>query len=105
MVGMGCGEDGRGRARAALAARVLHAGSGMGNSLARAAILTLTLLFLAGCGTDHPIDYKIHCDYTVSDPQFAQTMGSLLGPPLQTGNSVSTLRNGDEIFPPMLSAI
>jgi cardiolipin synthase len=68
------------------------------------AILTL-LCFLAGCGADRPIDYRIHCNYTVSDPQFPQTLGNLLGPSLQNGNMVSSLRNGDEIFPAMLSAI
>jgi cardiolipin synthase A/B len=77
----------------------------MGTSIVRAAVLAATLLLLAGCGADRPINYKIHCDYTVSDPQFAQTMGNLLGPTLENGNSVSTLRNGDQIFPPILSAI
>jgi len=67
--------------------------------------ITLGLLCLVGCGSDRPIDYQIHCNYTVSDPQFAQTMGNLLGPSLQNGNMVSSLRNGDEIFPQMLSAI
>ncbi len=32
-------------------------------------------------------------------------MGNLLGPPILTGNKITTLRNGDEIFPPMLAAI
>jgi len=43
--------------------------------------------------------------YAVSDPQFARTMGVLLGPPLLEGNRIETLLNGDEIFPPMLAAI
>src|SRR5688572_18862476 len=59
-----------------------------------------------GCSnnpTEHP--YKIHSLYGVSDPQIARTMGSMLGPTLVGGNSVTTLVNGDQIFPPMLEAI
>src|ERR1044071_266808 len=50
--------------------------------------------------TEHP--YKIQPLYSVDDPQFARTMGSLLGPALVGGNSVVTLVNGDRIFPAML---
>jgi cardiolipin synthase len=69
--------------------------------------LTLILsvcLALAGCGTK-AIHYRIESQYTVADPQFARTMGSLLGPALISGNAVRTLRNGNEIFPAMLEAI
>ena len=58
----------------------------------------------AGCG--HPIiPYEIESTYSISEPQFARTMGSLLGPPIIDGNAVTTLQNGDEIFPAMLEAI
>jgi cardiolipin synthase len=43
--------------------------------------------------------------YGVDDPQFARSMGVLLGPGLLEGNRVETLLNGDEIFPAMLQAI
>jgi cardiolipin synthase len=43
--------------------------------------------------------------YGVGDPQFARSMGSLLGPRLLPGNSVVELVNGDRIFPAMLEAI
>lgn len=43
--------------------------------------------------------------YSIADPQFARVLGTLLGPPIVDGNRVTTLRNGDEIFPPMLAAI
>jgi cardiolipin synthase len=43
--------------------------------------------------------------YSTRDPQFPRVMGSLLGPSLLAGNSVTALRNGDEIFPAMLEAI
>ena len=43
--------------------------------------------------------------YSVHDPQFLRSMGNLLGPSLFSGNHVTTLLNGDEIFPLMLTAI
>src|SRR5258706_4479981 len=58
-----------------------------------------------GCGVNKTVHYKINAKYSVSDPQFAQTIGNLLGPALVPGNTVRTLRNGDEIFPAMLEAI
>jgi cardiolipin synthase A/B len=43
--------------------------------------------------------------YTSGDPDFRRALGILLGPPLVSGNRVTTLINGDRIFPPMLAAI
>jgi cardiolipin synthase len=43
--------------------------------------------------------------YSARSPEFQQSAGSLLGPNFVDGNSISTLVNGDEIFPAMLSAI
>jgi cardiolipin synthase A/B len=43
--------------------------------------------------------------YSARSPEFHQSAGSLLGPNFVGGNSISTLVNGDEIFPAMLSAI
>jgi cardiolipin synthase A/B len=43
--------------------------------------------------------------YSARSPEFEQAAGSLLGPNFVGGNSISTLVNGDEIFPAMLSAI
>src|ERR1700757_1143114 len=43
--------------------------------------------------------------YSARTPEFRQAAGSLLGPDFVDGNSISTLVNGDEIFPAMLSAI
>src|SRR6185503_12618268 len=66
----------------------------------------LIVCLTAGCGsspTDKP--YSIDVKYGVDDPQFARTMGSLLGPPIVGGNSTSTLVNGDRIFPAMLEAV
>ncbi|MGO1002737.1 phospholipase D-like domain-containing protein [Lysobacter sp. CA196] len=43
--------------------------------------------------------------YAVTDPQFRQEMGVMLGPALLPGNHVVDLHNGDEIFPAMLQSI
>ena len=43
--------------------------------------------------------------YSIHDPQFQRTLGVLLGPDILPGNRFEALRNGDEIFPPMLQAI
>lgn len=43
--------------------------------------------------------------YSAASPQFRQSAGSLLGPNFVSGNNITTLINGDQIFPAMLSAI
>jgi cardiolipin synthase len=43
--------------------------------------------------------------YTSGDADFRHDMGILLGPPILSGNRVTTLVNGDRIFPAMLGAI
>lgn len=43
--------------------------------------------------------------YTLREGDFRRAMGVLLGPAILPGNSVETLTNGDQIFPPMLAAI
>jgi cardiolipin synthase len=59
----------------------------------------------AACQQSRPLDYRFDASYPTSDPQFALTINSLLGPPLIPGNATATLVNGDQIFPDMLSAI
>lgn len=51
------------------------------------------------------VEHSIESAYGVDDPQFIRTMSTLLGSPLVTGNSVTELLNGDQIFPAMLGAI
>jgi cardiolipin synthase len=51
------------------------------------------------------IDPHIVPRYGVEDPQFARSMGNLLGPPVLGDNRVEELRNGEQIFPAMLAAI
>ncbi len=43
--------------------------------------------------------------YTSGDPDFRRALGVLLGPPVVAGNHVTTLVNGDRIFPAMLTGI
>ncbi|MBA3505886.1 MAG: cardiolipin synthase B [Betaproteobacteria bacterium] len=51
------------------------------------------------------VDRRIETLYSVGDPQFLRSMGSLLGPPIVDGNRAQALLNGDEIFPAMLEPI
>jgi cardiolipin synthase len=51
------------------------------------------------------VEHHIEHEYGAGDPQFARSLGSLLGPALVPGNRVRALCNGDEIFPAMLEAI
>lgn len=68
------------------------------------AVLLVVALALSGC-TPPGLAYKMQADVAVEDPQFVRVMGRLLGPGLLEGNSVTTLENGDEIFPAMLHGI
>ena len=60
-----------------------------------------------GCADDKPTEhpYRIEHRYGIGSGEFERTVGNLLGPPLAGGNAVTTLVNGDQIFPPMLEAI
>ena len=70
--------------------------------LAASVVTVLLLNFSTG---EKKIEKRISPLYSVADPQFARAMGSLLGPTIQDGNRIRGLRNGDEIFPAVLSAI
>lgn len=54
---------------------------------------------------DKPIDKQVQADYSVSDPAFRQAIGHLVSAPLLPGNKVTTLINGDQIFPAMIDAM
>ena len=53
---------------------------------------------------ERKLDYRLQ-DLALSDPTFERCMAHLLGPPLVEGNRITSLLNGDEIFPAMLAAI
>ena len=75
----------------------------IGILLAGAAVVLLAVnLFVR---EEKQIRRQIDHRYGVDDPQFARSMGVLLGPGLVDGNRVDTLLNGDQIFPAMLEAI
>ena len=73
--------------------------------LAIGATLVVVFLFLNLSPSEKKIKRHIEPLYAVSDPQFLRSMGSLLGPAIVDGNRVTTLLNGDRIFPAMLEAI
>ncbi len=70
-----------------------------------AVTLFVTLLFLNLRAGEKQIRYELPHRFAVSDPQFVRSMDHLLGPGILTGNRITALQNGDEIFPAMLSAI
>src|SRR5438270_9931431 len=52
-----------------------------------------------------PMRYHMRHQFGVRDLAFTQTMHALTGAPLSESNRVDVLRNGVQIFPPMLAAI
>ena len=65
------------------------------------------LMGLSGCTHFYGkgVGYQIEHRYSVEDPQFRRSMGSLVEPGILPGNKVTTLLNGDRIFPEMLAAV
>lgn len=76
---------------------------GIGLAIVLTAIVVLVIQNLTS--GEKKIEHEIHAEYGVDSPQFRRTMGALLGPALVDGNAVTSLQNGDEIFPAMLEAI
>src|SRR6187549_3400351 len=69
-------------------------------------LLLCVVLMCPACAAFQPhTTYQLDSSYSVEDPQFRQTVDNLLGPSLIAGNKVTTLLNGDQIFPAMLEAI
>ncbi len=65
------------------------------------------LIFCGGCATHegNAVRKEVTPLYSATSPEFRQASGSLLGASYSEGNSITTLVNGREIFPAMLSAI
>src|SRR6187551_4047369 len=55
--------------------------------------------------TEKRLLYRPRRLYTSGDPDFRRALGILLGPPLVPGNKITTLVNGEQIYPAMLNAI
>ncbi|MGY0619389.1 phospholipase D-like domain-containing protein [Lysobacter sp. A378] len=73
-----------------------------------ATVLITALAVIIGLNFATPtkqLDRKIEHRYAISDPQFRREMSVMLGPSVLSGNQVTALNNGDEIFPSMLEAI
>jgi cardiolipin synthase len=70
------------------------------------AALTLALSILKRnlVTPERKLDYRLQ-ELALTDPTFERCMAHLLGPPLVDGNRITSLLNGDEIFPAMLAAI
>ena len=64
-------------------------------------------LFMPGCAfrTGKQPRQEITTLYSASSPEFRQSAGALLGPDFVSGNNITTLVNGTQIFPAMLGAI
>ena len=67
--------------------------------------VAVVLLVLNFTSAEKKIDEKLDRSYATADPQFGRSLSALLGPPLQPGNEVEVLLNGDQIFDAMLEAI
>jgi cardiolipin synthase len=53
---------------------------------------------------ERKLNYRLH-PLAIDDSTFERCMAHLLGPPLVGGNRITSLLNGDEIFPAMLAGI
>jgi cardiolipin synthase A/B len=73
-----------------------------------ATLLVAALVLWIGANlatTEKRLLYRPRRLYTSGDADFRRALGILLGPPLVPGNRVTTLVNGDAIYPAMLDAI
>jgi cardiolipin synthase A/B len=76
--------------------------------------IALTCGFLGAAGwlgamsfiPDSPtLRHAVEHSHSVAQSEFPSTMAGFLGEPIEAGNKIETLVNGDEIFPAMLKAI
>lgn len=75
--------------------------------LSVAALSSLATLFISRnfFPAEKKVRHRVEASYHPGGDTFVRTMGNMLGPPLLEGNKVTTLQNGDEIFPAMLAGI
>ena len=75
----------------------------IGVTAVAASLVTLFIKnFVSG---EKKIRKRIPRRYGIADPQFERSMSQLLGPPILSGNRITRLNNGVEIFPAMLAGI
>ena len=70
-----------------------------------AVTVALVLLVVNFMGGEKKIERRITRVNAIENPLFAHELGAMLGPAMLGGNRVQVLKNGDQIFPPMLLAI
>lgn len=63
------------------------------------------LLVINFMGGEKKIERRLTRVHSLEDAQFSHELGAMLGPAMIGGNRVQVLKNGDQIFPPMLQAI
>lgn len=71
----------------------------------RKTLSPLLTLILAGCAGGGQIRHPLPAVSSAKSASFQQEIGTLLGSGFTDGNRITTLNNGDEIFPAMLQAI
>ena len=64
-----------------------------------------TLIYLNFIPLKKDLQYQITMNESVRSENFEKILGQLMGPYFVDGNVITTLKNGDEIFPAMLKAI
>ena len=69
------------------------------------ALAVVGVLYVNLASSERKVERPIPHRYATADSQFVRTMGALLGPSFVGGNRVTSLLNGDEVFPAMLKAI
>lgn len=84
-----------------------HSSFKIWNLFCHGALFLVLVALFCGCTTNYRrgLQYKIDHHYSVNDPQFLRSMGQLMGPGLVSSNKITSLINGDQIFPAMLQAI
>src|SRR5438105_15892803 len=72
-----------------------------------AAALSAAVTLLPGCAMKlgKQPRQEVASLYSAQSPEFRQSAGSLLGPNFVGGNNITTLINGDQIFPALLNGI
>ncbi|MDB6173434.1 MAG: cls [Chthoniobacteraceae bacterium] len=68
------------------------------------ALIAISSIFPA-CTTPKLLEDPLPPNSRIRDPDFRQAIGSIIGSGVVGGNRVTTLVNGDQIFPSMLAAI
>ena len=87
--------------------RLLDARAATGPGLLQLSLVFLLLAGATGCTQFHGrgIEYQLEHRYAAGDAAFMRNLGSLVEPGILPSNAVTTLLNGNQIFPAMLEAV